>query len=199
VTRLISLRAALPAAALVLLLSSCTATGSASSADDPSSSPVAEAGATETATAMPTEPAPTPVDPAEYAAVEIGEGVVFVSPSKNLRCGIVTFDGAEYLWGCRIDEKAWESPSGSPDDYCADSQVRCGWGIEAMGDGEPHPRNRGDVAFESEYREDSRVLRSEASITYAGITCVSQDESIECANGASGHGFAISEATADIW
>lgn len=205
-TRFTSLRAALPLAAVVLLLSACAAaTGPVAAADDPPSSPAGEAGAVETEAAEPTEPteptepATTPVDPAGYAAVEIGEGVVFVTPSRNVRCGIVPYDDGAYLWGCRIDQKEWELPSGSSDDFCGDSQVPCGWGIEAEGDAEPHPRKRGDAAFESEYREDSRVLADGTSITYAGITCVSRDQSVECAREASGHGFAISQATADIW
>lgn len=148
--------------------------------------------------ATPTPAALVPVDPAAYAAVEIGEGVVFVSPSRNLRCGILAMD-AEHLWGCRIEQKDWEFSATDPTDPCHDSQVPCGWGIEAIGAEQPHPRTRGDVAFESEYREDSAVLADGRSITLGEVTCSSLDEAITCEHATSGHGFAISEARNEIW
>ncbi|RXZ67008.1 DUF6636 domain-containing protein [Agromyces albus] len=194
-TRPHTLRAALVAASVVLLLSSCTAIAAGAEAE-----PTTVASASSSSTPAPAEPvtAVVPVDAAPFATQELGDGVVFTSPSGDLRCGIVTSD-VEYLWGCRIEEKEWEFPSDDPADYCYDAQVPCGWGIEATGDGETHPRKRGDVAFESEYRVDTPVLEHGTSIEYGGITCVSEPEGMTCENSASGHGFTISASRNDLW
>lgn len=193
--RLHTLRAALVAASVALLLSSCTGIAAGTEAE-----PTPSATASPSSTPAQAQPVPTvlPVDAALFATQEMGEGVVFTSPSGDLRCGIVMSD-VEYLWGCRIDEKAWEFPSDDPADYCYDAQVPCGWGIEARGNGETHPRKRGDVAFESEYRIDTPVLEHGTSIEYGGITCVSEPEGVTCGNSESGHGFTISASRNDLW
>lgn len=196
-TRRRPLAALLAAAALALVLSACS-TGApnhpiAQATDAPATAePTPTPTPTEAATAF------TPVDPTAYAAQEIGGGVVFVSPSRNLRCGVVHFEGP-VTWGCSIVEKTWEFPSESPDDYCYDAQVPCGWGIEAVGDGEPHPRMRSDVAFESEYRTDTAVLEYGTSISYSDITCESEERGITCENTSTGHGFTISQSLNEIW
>jgi hypothetical protein len=191
--------ALLLAVSAALLLTSCAA---AAAADHDGASPPTPAPAASSAdqSAPPTDaPAePVPVDPAQFAATELGTGVVFASPSGALRCGITTFD-VEYLWGCRIDEKAWEFPSEDPADYCYESQVPCGWGIEALGTGETHPRKRGDVAFESEFRTDTPVLESGTSIAFADVTCISDEHGITCSHAISGHGFTISASVNEIW
>lgn len=190
-----TLRDALVGASVVLLLSSCTAIAAGAAAD-----PTPVATASPSSAPAPAQPVPTviPVDAALFATQEMGQGVVFTSPSGDVRCGIVTSD-AEHLWGCRIDEKEWEFPSEDPADYCYDAQVPCGWGIEATGSGETHPRKRGDVAFESEYRVDTPALEHGTSIEYGGVTCVSEPEGITCENAASGHGFTISASRNDLW
>ena len=192
------LGALLAAAALALVLSAC----SAGTPNDPVAQATdAPAVAAPTPTAAPApEPEPTviDVDPTAYAAQELGSGVVFVSPSRNLRCGVVHWDGPA-TWGCSIIEKEWEFPRESPDDFCYDAQVSCGWGIEATGDEMPHPRKRGDVAFESEYRTDSPVLGYGTSVSYSGITCVSEERGITCEDIRTGHGFTISKSLNEIW
>ena len=77
--------------------------------------------------------------------------------------------------------------------------MSCGWGIEALGDETPHPRKRGDVAFESEYRADSLVLQYGTSITYWDVTCRSEERGVTCENDRTGHGFTISETLNEIW
>jgi hypothetical protein len=194
------LGAVLLAASAALLLTSCVATARA---DGGSAGP--------TPVAEPTTPAPEPsapptaatatpvaVDPTLYAAQEIGSGVVFVSPSRNIRCGIVHWH-EQATWGCSIVEKEWEFPREDAADYCYDSQIPCGWGIEAYGDEEPHPRKRSDVAFESEYRTDTPVLEYDTSITDYDVTCTSEERGITCQNAVTGHGFTISETLNEIW
>ena len=124
--------------------------------------------------------------------------MVFVSPSRNLRCGVVHFDGPA-TWGCSIVEKDWEFPSESPEDYCYEAHVPCGWGIEATGDGMPHPRMRGDVAFESE----SRVRLGRPPIRHVrhllGRDVHVEERGITCENTQTGHGFTISRSLNEIW
>jgi hypothetical protein len=195
------LRAVLLAASAALLLTSCTGPAVADSSADQPPSPTVEAITTAPATsAPPAEHAASTVavDPALYAAEEIGSGVVFVSPSRNLRCGIIHWH-EQATWGCSIVEKDWEFPSDDPTDYCYGSQVPCGGGIEAYGDGEPHPRQRGDVAFESEYRTDAPVLEYGTSITDYDVTCVSEERGITCRNARTDHGFTISKSLNEIW
>ena len=162
----------------------------------------------------PTTPTPTPsatavdpaagftaVDPAVFA-VDDWEGVNFISPSRNLRCGITRPAGSsdELLWGCNIVEYNWEFPRSSPDDYCYDAQVHCGNGIEARGAALPHPWQHSDPGIPAtlplggpEYGEyDIATLQYGEAVTYAGITCTSEALHVSCVNPASGHGFVIS-------
>ncbi|SDS38770.1 hypothetical protein [Microterricola viridarii] len=152
------------------------------------------------ATATPSA-APTLVDPADFAPVDFGTGVVFTSPSRNLACGILTLDNdpGNAVWGCAIDDKQWEFPTAQPEDYCFDAQVPCGHGIEAVGSEQPHPRKRGDVAFESEYSESTVALPVGSAIAYGDVICASTDAGISCAHTQSGHGFTLSETANEIW
>lgn len=192
------LGAALFATSAALLLTSCVGGTAADVGETPP--PIAESSTPAPPSSEPVvDPAtPVAVDPASFTARELGPGVVFVSPSGNLRCGITTFaDGP--LWGCRIDEKDWEFPSDDPADYCYDAQVPCGWGVEALGTGETHPRKRGDIAFESEIRADTPVLEYGTSITLADVTCVSEERGITCNHATSGHGFTLSTSMNELW
>jgi hypothetical protein len=194
------LGAVLLAASAAFLLTSCVTTATA---DVVSASPTPVAGPSTPAPEPSTSPTvapviPVAVDSALYAAQEIGSGVVFVSPSRNLRCGIIHWH-EQATWGCTIVEKEWEFPRDDPADYCYDAQVSCGEGIEAYGDGEPHPRKRGDVAFESEYRTDTPVLEYGTSISDYDVTCASEERGITCENARTGHGFTISETLNEIW
>lgn len=128
------------------------------------------------------------------------EDVNFASPSGNLGCGIL---GAEhdYLWGCAIDEKDWTFPTESPDDYCYDAMVPCGWGIEVTGGEQPHPRYRGDPGFPGAFGPEQgiRVLQFGESVTFGDVTCFSEEIGITCENAVSGHGFVISRERNDIY
>jgi hypothetical protein len=192
------LGAVLLAAYAALLLTSCVGTAVAEVGDTPP--PIAESS---TPTPQPSQPGADPtvvvaVDPALFAARELGSGVVFVSPSGDMHCGITIVDDGP-LWGCRVDEKDWEFPSDDPADYCYDAQVPCGWGAEALGTGETHPRKRGDVAFESEIRADTPVLEYGSSITLADVTCISEKRGITCGHATSGHGFTLSSSINELW
>lgn len=196
--------------AVALLIVGLTASGCAGTSGSPIHPAATGPAATSTAagTAAPdadASPVPTAepiaVESADYAPREFGTGVVFTSPSRNLRCGIIT-QGAEAdgaLWGCAIGEKDWEFPRSVPSDFCFDAQVPCGNGIEAVGSEQPHPRMRGDVAFESEYSESSLPLPVGTSISYGDVLCTSTEAGIACSNALSGHGFAVSETNNDIW
>lgn len=192
------LGAVLLAASASLLLTSCVGTAVADGSETPQ--PIA---ASSTPAASPSDSpadptAPVAVDPALFAAEEFGTGVIFVSPSGDMHCGITSADDGP-LWGCRIDEKDWEFPSDDPSDYCYDAQVPCGWGAEALGAGETHPRMRGDVAFESEIRADTPVLEVGSSITLTDVTCVSEERGITCRHATSGHGFTLSSSINELW
>ncbi|WP_159599149.1 hypothetical protein [Agromyces humi] len=144
-------------------------------------------------------PAIYPVDPAAYTAHELGVGVTFVSPDRNLRCGITVTGDSAPLYGCAIGrEPAWKFPREKPGDYCYAADVPCGYGIEASGAETPHPRKRDGAAFDSEYRTDIGVLEANTSISYADVVCTNDSEKISCLH-TSGHGFAISHVDNDIW
>ncbi|RZU64521.1 hypothetical protein EV379_0818 [Microterricola gilva] len=195
--------------AAIVLVVAATVSGcseqSAPAAEPTAAAPTATASETATPSAAPSPtpvPAPTELDPADYAPVDFGQGVVFTSPARDLACGIVTLSGEpdSAVWGCRIGEdKEWEFPDSDPSDFCYDSQVPCGFGIEATGSGEPHPRKRGDAAFESEYSETSLALPIGSSVGYDNVVCTSTEAGISCAHALSGHGFTISTSVNDIW
>lgn len=174
---------------------------SASSSASGSATPSAAPSPTPTETQAETQ-APIAQDPADYAPVDFGQGVVFTSPERDLACGIVTLtdEPNSSVWGCAIGtDKEWEFPDSDPSDFCYDAHVPCGYGIEATGAGEPHPRMRGDAAFESEYLETSLALPIGSSVGYDNVICTSTEAGISCAHALSGHGFAISASINDIW
>lgn len=157
-------------------------------------------------TASTPEPTATPsplasADPADFAPVDFGTGVVFNSPDRNLACGILSVgdDAGPSLWGCAITEQEWAFSTADPSDFCFDSQVPCGRGIEALGSDEPHPRKRGDAAFESEYSSTTRELPIGSSLTFDDVQCDSTESGITCSHLVSGHGFTISRTSNEIW
>ena len=141
------------------------------------------------------------VDPATFA-VDGCEGVSFISPSTNLRCGITKPDGSssELLWGCRAEEYNWEFSKSQPSDYCYGSEIRCGNGIEALGNEMPHPWQHSDPGIPAglanvpgQYGEfDVATLHYGEGISYGGVTCLSEEVHMTCFNATSGHGFVIS-------
>lgn len=147
----------------------------------------------------------TALDPAEFAADQADQtegGIAFNSPSRNLDCGIVpayTESSTITLWGCAIRQQDWTAPTASPDDYCYQSEIPCGRGIEALGDAAPHLRQRSDQAFSSESSDTTPSLRYGSSITYQGITCASTEQGMICEDNATGHGFRISRSRHDMW
>ncbi len=147
----------------------------------------------------PAMPASTPVDPALFA-MDGWNGVNFVSPSGNLQCGILWYakPGVVDSWGCAALEHSWAFPSASPDDFCYDSQVDCGNGIQARDGGAPQPMQRGGVEFGSEMG-GARVLAYGESVTFGGITCASTEVGTQCVNEKDGHGFLISKSKNQIW
>jgi len=144
-------------------------------------------------------PASTAVDPALFAMAD-WPGVNFVSPSGNLQCGMLTWNDPHVVdsWGCAALEHSWVFPSASPDDYCYESEVSCGDGIQARNGGVPLPMQRGGVEFGSEMG-GARVLAYGESVTLGGITCASTEEGTMCVNAADGHGFLISKSKNQIW
>lgn len=168
-------------------------------------------------TATPT-PDPTPEEP-QFTAVDPTlffvsgpsdtwgswdtDDVNFVSADGNLGCAIL---GAEkdFRWGCKIGTKTWEFSSASPDDFCFDSQVVCGQGIEVEGSGLPHPWQRSDPGFPATFGMDGftdiiRTLNVGESVTFADVTCFAEEVDVRCENAVSGHGFVISETRNEIF
>jgi hypothetical protein len=152
---------------------------------------------------------PTADDPAGFAAPAVDgmdgdwQGVHFASPDKNEGCAILGLDAPEPgLWGCALASQDWAFPSADPADYCYDAQVPCGYGIEATGDGAPHPRFRGDPGFPAAVRifdttgsqPQVSTLEYGHAVTYGDVTCVSATTGITCDNAVSGHGFTVSKA-----
>ena len=136
------------------------------------------------------------VDPASLAAPD-QDGLSWVSPSRNLMCGILEESQGGTLgeWGCTIGEKNWTFPSDSPDDYCYDAQTSCGWGIVGFADEVPNPRYNGGMLFSSEMDQgEYPVLAYGQSVTYLGVTCISSEDGIQCQHLTTGHGFLISRS-----
>jgi hypothetical protein len=149
-------------------------------------------------------------DPATYG-VTTGdaewEGVHFVSPSRNEGCAILGASSAEPdLWGCALANQDWSFSDSSPDDYCFESEVPCGYGIEATGSEAPHPRRRGDPGFPAGIaifdttgiQPVVATLPFDHSVTYGDVTCVSAKSGITCSNTLSGHGFSVSRAAYEL-
>jgi len=198
--------------ASLLVLSACatspdaagTTTPTPSAPAAPSASTLPVATATPTAVPTPDPAAFTAVDPAEFYLTDIPaawggwdyEDVNFVSPSGNLGCAILNH-GVD-TWGCKIEVQNWEFPRSSPDDFCYDTQVRCGNGIEAEGTDLPHPYQHGDPGFPATLAMTDnsggwvRVLQYGEMVTFNGVTCFSEESGVTCANATSGHGFVIS-------
>ena len=183
----------------------------------PTTAPATSPTPTPTPTPSAETAAPTP-DPSDFTAVDPAlfsvkgapqsqgwsyDDVNFVSPSGNLGCAILDHGGD--TWGCKIGEKNWEFPSASPDDYCFDAQIYCGNGIEAQGQGAPHPYMHSDPGFPAGLAIDDntdgwvRVLQYGEMVTFNGVTCFSEEAAVTCENSASGHGFVISRDVNEIY
>ena len=200
------------ALAALSLLAGCT---SAPPTAETSPPPTPPASATTTPAPDPTPTVAPAPDPADFTAVDPSEffidssalpanfggwttaDVNFVSPSRNLGCAIL---GPEHgsLWGCAIKEQNWSFERDSPDDYCYDSQVPCGYGIEATGEDPTHPRQRSDPGFPAamatsmDDQGSIRVLQYGEMVTFGNVTCFSEETHVTCKNSVSGHGFVIS-------
>jgi hypothetical protein len=114
-------------------------------------------------------PAAAGVDPSFY---EVGDGVYFITPSGNIRCGITPDD-----WGCDIAEKEWSGPSG----------------IGAQSGGDPAPRSGSD------YPAGLQTLQYTTSVTFGHVTCVSVEPHTVCADLNTGHGFVISRNENEVF
>ena len=166
------------------------------------STPTATASGAPSATPTPEQSAaPTPVDPAAYATQQedlFGPGVDFDSVDGNIYCGIWEAYGTgaadavtgRYA-GCRPNELLVTydtDPSTS-----ADGNVGCNGG-QLTAEGAPEPVcNNGQVFVgESPMNGPVGTLPVGSSISYAGFTCTSPDEStIECVRDSDGQGFTI--------
>ena len=127
--------------------------------------------------------------------------VFFVSPSKNLRCGIFSPVDGVVRWGCNAIERTWEFASEKPGDPCYDAQIPCGFGVEGFGDEVPGAMSHSDVSYASEYLEEYAVqaLGYGETVTYAGVSCSSAEDGVTCINTASGHGFTVSKSRKDVF
>ena len=185
--------------AAVLLLAGCAAT-------QPTDSSTPPGAASETPSAEPTaEPtaAPTPVDPAAYAtqrSAEAGPGIDFDSVNSNIHCGIWESTEMGTLGGLVVGPYAGCRPNEELVTYdtdpsaTGDGNVGCNGGqlVDAL-PAEP-VCNNGQV-FVGKYPMDGPVgtLPVGSSISYAGFTCTSPDDStVECVRDADGAGFIIS-------
>ena len=185
---------------LALLLAGCALVGGPAPVPPPQpdlpAAPSESAPAEETAPVVPPFGVGyAPVDPSVLRAPD-QEGLSWVSPSRNLKCGILdTGSGTLGEWGCTIGEKNWSFPTDSPDDFCYDAQTSCGWGIVGYADEVPNPRYNGGVLFSSEMDQGQYpVLAYGQSVTYLGVTCISSENGIQCQHATSAHGFLISRS-----
>jgi hypothetical protein len=188
--------------ALVVVLSSCTA-------DSPAPTPQPTTDAPTVAPSETAAPSVVADDPAGYSsAMDHGawEGVHFVSPSRNEGCAILGATAPEpELWGCVLAEQDWSVPRESAEDYCFESPVPCGYGVEVTGAEAPHPRRRGDPGFPAgvaifEAADTGAVatLPYGHSVTYGDVTCVSAESGVTCEHVASRHGFSVSRAVYEL-
>lgn len=206
---------------VVLALTGCTVPGGQATTDTPSPTATAPPAPSLAPSPSPSAEAGVPLpDPADFEAMDPALFAVntlvdppwgtwdsvdvnFGSPSGNVGCAILGPENGE-LWGCAINEKDWDFPREAPEDYCYDAPVPCGWGIEAAGSGEPHPRRRGDPGFPGAFVSYGspvpiRTLEYGQSVTFGAVTCFSETAAITCVNEASGHGFVIARDRNDLF
>lgn len=118
------------------------------------------------------------------AAPAVADVLGFVTPSKNILCGIASYDDGTWV-RCDMSELT-PSFTKQPADCEFD------WGSSfAVGVGEP----KGVVACVSDVAAsgDLMTLQYGKSVSFDGITCVSEKSGVTCTN-PKGHGFKISKA-----
>ena len=199
-----------PFVAVVALAFVLTGCGPTPATDD---TPVAESSAPvpDPEVSATIEQSPTRDDPAAFTAPAVEgtdddwRGVHFVSPDGNEGCAILGADAPEPgLWGCALVAQDWSFPRADPADYCYDTQVPCGYGIEVTGADVPHPRRRGDPGFPAAVTmfdpgsPQPSTLAIGHSVTYGDVACVSATEGIRCDHAASGHGFTVSKTAYEL-
>ncbi|TAL40833.1 MAG: hypothetical protein EPN91_12205 [Salinibacterium sp.] len=179
-------------------------------------------GTTPSATPTPTATQSRVPDPAKFQAMDptlffVDQGlppnwgmtwdtkdVNFRSPSRNIGCAILGPE-TQSLWSCTIVKKSWEFPTDAPSDYCYQSPIPCGDGIEASDSELPHPRKHGDPGYPAGIfamngaPDPIRVLQYGQSVTFGNVTCYSETIGVTCVNNVSGHGFVIAKDRNDIF
>ena len=183
------------AAVLLLAVTGCTQAHNSPNAGHSSAT-------TQSPSATPSQTtSPYIADPASTYTVTDGNDVqvTWLSPSRNIECGIVIAGSSAHIWGCSVESHTWTAPNSQPGDICYNSGDDCGTGIEATGAGTL--RGRGDTVFESQRAIDGpqptptiQTLAYGHSVTADGVTCVSLETGMSCANAASGHGFTLSKS-----
>lgn len=138
-----------------------------------------------TATADPTsdDAAVTDVDPSRFVDPNRTDGYFFVSPSRNLSCGIVK-DGGRLLTGCQ----AWVKVANLP--ACNDPQGASSPVIEFR----KGARASGYCLNEGVFSAETDVLEYGQRITVGGVACTSLRTGVTCVDTATGRGFRAARA-----
>jgi len=126
---------------------------------------------------------------AAMASSAAAEEAYFRTPSGNIFCGYMDYDGLPSV-RCDISEY---TPSFAK--RPADCDLDWGGAFEVAEDG-----RRGAVLCHGDtvMSPDARVLPYGKSFMRNGITCVSQTKGLTCENSA-GHGFFVSKATQRVF
>jgi hypothetical protein len=189
-------RGVICAALLLLAITGCTQAPTL-----PNTKQAIEGTKTPTPTSTPTSSSSI-ADPASTYTVTDGDEVQvsWLSPSRNIECGIVLAGLSQHVWGCSIASHTWTAPNANPADICYNAGADCGTGIEALGAGKL--TGRGETIFESQLAVDSpapapavQTLAYGHSVTADGVTCLSLESGMTCNNAGSGHGFTLSKST----
>ncbi|KQO98924.1 DUF6636 domain-containing protein [Leifsonia sp. Leaf264] len=122
-----------------------------------------------------------------------GDGVDFVSPSRNIVCTIFEAGTDWDFWGCKAKEFTFD-PGPRPSEHC-----HMVGSVEGVGDDPVKFGCRTDEPFRGTYDDTVAVLDYGKSITFGGVVCVSREDGMTCDRASSGHGFDISRTEANLW
>lgn len=192
------LRAALLAAATLILLTACTTATMNEPAAQATDAPVAQVEATPTPT--PEAAAPVEVDPALYTD-EYVPGVNFGVADGQVNCQITEAwdDPTIPAWGCAVHlGQTWRWEDTVFAEYCAQfEEMGCRNGLVVRGTEPATPRRNTDADFGG--YSPTHLLADGERITVGAVSCEPAGEGVRCEDASSGHGFELSVATIEAW
>ncbi|MCS0500440.1 DUF6636 domain-containing protein [Protaetiibacter mangrovi] len=187
-------RATLPTIVLIAAISlvGCT---SAAPAPTTSASPGESGAASATPSTAPSTPAEawrpagTAVDTAGYVGGD--GGVVFSSPSGNLRCGYSEYPNTTPWWWCMLEEQSVVLPS-DPHGKCPEAVAPNGLGVLADDPAAVAESFCADAA-------ESPALPYGSSISYRDMGCDSTEDGMTCRSLVTGAGFRLSRSDYELF